>query len=83
MLYFCSVGDSFRDREVLFGYPGLGNGLTVELSNELDDYFYTKQASLGANVPNNSLTATCTCSLMCYRFTFLTPWTIRTRTAEA
>ncbi|XP_068903807.1 sodium channel protein Nach-like isoform X2 [Tenebrio molitor] len=44
------VGDSFRDREVLFGYPGLGNGLTVELRNELDDYFYTKQASLGANV---------------------------------
>ncbi|RZB40533.1 ASC domain containing protein [Asbolus verrucosus] len=32
------------------GEPGLYNGLTVTINNQLEDYFYSKQESLGANV---------------------------------
>ncbi|KAJ3643910.1 hypothetical protein Zmor_015337 [Zophobas morio] len=44
------ISESFRQNEIMFGEAGLHSGLTVVLNNQLNDYFYTKQASMGANV---------------------------------
>ncbi|KYB27522.1 Pickpocket protein 28-like Protein [Tribolium castaneum] len=45
-----NISDNFRNRKIMSGDAGINYGLTIELNNQIDDYFYTQHASLGANI---------------------------------
>lgn len=49
------ISDTFLNKEKIFGYSGINYGLNIEINNDINDYFYTEHASLGANVKEKIL----------------------------
>lgn len=50
LFFFFRIDSKFLSKEIIYGEAGLEQGLSVEINNDLDDYYYTAQDSSGAQV---------------------------------